>query len=258
MSFFRYLEVLRYVNSSPESRLRTVQIAAAFWKDNTQVSRLIHIPIIYSFANIQFLGIILDKLLNYRVIDPASIITWVFETQQSDSAYRFYAWEILQNTMSKVVARVGQVRVKLEDAEKTHKENEAKRAQEESNESKYHCFPLLSFYKWLTWFIFSGTSRSTTRIGYFAHHWEFLEHCLSRTKGSFYGSLSAICANLARCIGSFPSTWTWHTIDMELSMDLWLVQGKHAKGMSKKRKKSMDRCLISQCLCSITRRVVIS
>lgn len=144
MSFFRYLEVLRYVNSSPEARLRTVQIAAAFWKDNTQVSRLIHIPIIYSFANIQFLGIILDKLLNYRVIDPASIITWVFETQQSDSAYRFYAWEILQNTMSKVVARVGQVRVKLEDAEKTHKENEAKRAQEESNESKYHSFPLLS------------------------------------------------------------------------------------------------------------------
>ncbi|KAJ8664019.1 hypothetical protein O0I10_000297 [Lichtheimia ornata] len=113
----RYLEVLRYVNSSPEARLRTVQIAAAFWKDNTQ-----------------FLGIILDKLLNYRVIDPASIITWVFETQQADSAYRFYAWEILQNTMSKVVARVGQVRVKLEDAEKTHKENEAKRAQEESNE----------------------------------------------------------------------------------------------------------------------------
>lgn len=61
----RYLDVLRLVNASPEGRLHTVQIVASFWKNNTQ-----------------FLGILLDKLLNYRVIDPTSVITWIFEEDQ--------------------------------------------------------------------------------------------------------------------------------------------------------------------------------
>lgn len=33
----RYLDVLRFLNSTPEGRLHTVQILASFWKDNTQV-----------------------------------------------------------------------------------------------------------------------------------------------------------------------------------------------------------------------------
>ena len=33
----RYLEVLRFLNATPEGRLHTVQIVSSFWKDNTQV-----------------------------------------------------------------------------------------------------------------------------------------------------------------------------------------------------------------------------
>ncbi|KAI9311540.1 armadillo-type protein [Dichotomocladium elegans] len=113
----RYLDVLRYVNGTPEARLHTVQIIAEFWKENRQ-----------------FMGILLDKLLNYRIIDPASIISWVFEKQQLDRASNFYAWEILQNTLAKVVARVSQVRGKLESAKATYRENEAARAKQPASE----------------------------------------------------------------------------------------------------------------------------
>ena len=34
----RYLDVLRFVNTTPEGRVHTVQIVASFWKNNTQVS----------------------------------------------------------------------------------------------------------------------------------------------------------------------------------------------------------------------------
>jgi nuclear cap-binding protein subunit 1 len=68
----RYLDVLRFVNATPEGRLHTVQIVASFWEHNTQ-----------------FLGILLDKLLNYRVIDPASVINWVFEPNQLQFVGRY-------------------------------------------------------------------------------------------------------------------------------------------------------------------------
>ncbi|KAI7866860.1 armadillo-type protein [Spinellus fusiger] len=107
----RYLEVIRYVNSTPEGRLHTVQIVSSFWKNNTQ-----------------FLGILLDKLLNYRVIDPTSVITWTFESEQLEKAGRAYPWEILKNTLNKVVSRVIQVRLKLENFQELHTVNETKRA----------------------------------------------------------------------------------------------------------------------------------
>ncbi|KAG0190907.1 Component of the cap-binding complex (CBC) [Apophysomyces sp. BC1034] len=108
----RYLELMRYVNSTPEGRLHTVQIVASFWKNNSQ-----------------FLGILLDKLLNYRVIDPTSVITWTFESEQLQNAARSYPWEILKNTLNKVVSRVVQVKMKLENFRSLHQVNEAKRAE---------------------------------------------------------------------------------------------------------------------------------
>ncbi|KAI8381201.1 armadillo-type protein [Radiomyces spectabilis] len=113
----RYLEVMRYVNSTPEARLHTVQVVASFWKNNTQ-----------------FLGIILDKLLNYRVVDPTSVIAWVFEADQLTNAGRSYPWEILKNTLNKVVSRVVQVKSKLESFQNLHTANQARRAEEPTTE----------------------------------------------------------------------------------------------------------------------------
>ncbi|RCH93239.1 Component of the cap-binding complex (CBC), partial [Rhizopus stolonifer] len=113
----RYLDVLRLVNGTPEARLHTVQIVASFWKNNTQFS-----------------GILLDKLLNYRVIDPISVITWAFEPDQLESAGRAYVWEILKNTLSKVNSRVVQVKAKLDNFQSLHDANKLKRAGQERNE----------------------------------------------------------------------------------------------------------------------------
>ena len=51
------------------------------------------------------------------------------------STIRSFVWEILQNTLNKVVTRVAQVKAKLEGCQQMHQENEAKRANEALTES---------------------------------------------------------------------------------------------------------------------------
>ncbi|KAG0233647.1 Component of the cap-binding complex (CBC) [Actinomortierella wolfii] len=114
----RYLAILQRMNSTPEARLHTVKIVASSWRNNTQ-----------------FMGILLDKMLNYRVVDPIAIVKWVFEpevygknadttmeddveegsTRRGQEWYRSYIWEILKNTLNKVLSRVAQVKDKLEE-----------------------------------------------------------------------------------------------------------------------------------------------
>ncbi|KAI9308621.1 armadillo-type protein [Cunninghamella echinulata] len=107
----RYLEIMRHFNSTQEDKLCTIRIVAFFWKNNSQ-----------------FLGILLDKLLNYRILDPSSVILWVFESNQMDNPGRSYVWEILKNTINKVVSRATQIKNRLENFQQLHSENEAKRA----------------------------------------------------------------------------------------------------------------------------------
>ncbi|RUP49695.1 hypothetical protein BC936DRAFT_141787 [Jimgerdemannia flammicorona] len=106
----RYLSVLQSLNTTAEARLHTVKIVASFWRNNTQ-----------------FLGILLDKLLNYRVVDPVSVIAWIFEQEQIENFGRSFLWEILKNTLNKVISRVAQIKSKLEAAQHTYDENEARR-----------------------------------------------------------------------------------------------------------------------------------
>ncbi|KAJ3193157.1 Nuclear cap-binding protein subunit 1 [Irineochytrium annulatum] len=96
----RNLKTLQAVNVRPEDKLHTVTIVAAFWKQNPQ-----------------FLEIILDKLMNYRVIDPTSIVSWALSSAHIDEgATRWYTWTILRNTMTKVNKKVLQIRQKLNQA----------------------------------------------------------------------------------------------------------------------------------------------
>ncbi|CAO3616959.1 unnamed protein product [Cunninghamella echinulata] len=107
----RYLEIMRHFNSTQDDKLCTIRIVAIFWKNNSQ-----------------FLGILLDKLLNYRILDPSSVILWAFESNQMDNPGRSYVWEILKNTINKVVSRATQIKNRLENFQQLHSENEAKRA----------------------------------------------------------------------------------------------------------------------------------
>lgn len=98
----RYLTILQRMNSTPEARLHTVKIVAQFWKNNTQ-----------------FMGILLDKMLNYRVVDAIAIVKWVFEPEVwQNEWHRSFVWDILKNTLNKVISRVGQVKDKLNEVVK--------------------------------------------------------------------------------------------------------------------------------------------
>ncbi|KAG0349619.1 Component of the cap-binding complex (CBC) [Podila humilis] len=98
----RYLTILQKMNSTPEARLHTVKIVAQFWKDNTQ-----------------FMGILLDKMLNYRVVDAIAIVKWVFEPEVwQNEWHRSFVWDILKNTLNKVISRVAQVKDKLVEVRK--------------------------------------------------------------------------------------------------------------------------------------------
>ncbi|KAI8083062.1 armadillo-type protein [Halteromyces radiatus] len=113
----RYLEVMRHFNGTHEEKVRTVEIVATFWKNNTQ-----------------FLCILLDKLLNYRIVDPASVIAWIFDPKQLENAGRSYIWEILKNTLNKVVSRAAQIKSRLETFRQQHRDNEIARAAKPSTE----------------------------------------------------------------------------------------------------------------------------
>ncbi|KAF9207554.1 Component of the cap-binding complex (CBC) [Haplosporangium sp. Z 27] len=98
----RYLTILQRMNGTPEARLHTVKIVAQFWKNNTQ-----------------FLGILLDKMLNYRVVDAIAIVNWVFEPEVwQNEWHRSFVWDILKNTLNKVISRVAQVKDKLIEVRK--------------------------------------------------------------------------------------------------------------------------------------------
>lgn len=98
----RYLSILQRLNSTPEAKLHTVKIVAQFWRNNTQ-----------------FMGILLDKMLNYRVVDAIAIVNWVFEPEVwQNEWHRSFVWDILKNTLNKVISRVAQVKDKLDEVRK--------------------------------------------------------------------------------------------------------------------------------------------
>ncbi|KAK9767555.1 Nuclear cap-binding protein subunit 1 [Basidiobolus ranarum] len=96
----RYLAILQKHAATAEDKITAIEIVASCWKHNTQ-----------------FLGILLDKLLNYRIVDPTSIIAWIFG-DLSKTADRAYKLEILQNTLNKVISRVDLVQIKVDSAKK--------------------------------------------------------------------------------------------------------------------------------------------
>ncbi|KAJ3019710.1 Nuclear cap-binding protein subunit 1 [Thoreauomyces humboldtii] len=93
----RYISLLREYNATDDAKAHTVRIIAEFWKYNTQ-----------------FLEIILDKLMNYRVLDPKSIVSWVLDPVVLEKNHtRFYLWAILRTTLGKVNFKVEQLTLKL-------------------------------------------------------------------------------------------------------------------------------------------------
>lgn len=106
MSFgVRYITLIREFTKSAGARLELLQSISRFWAHNSQ-----------------FLMIVFDKLLQYRVVDPIDVVSWVFAGEQAivmgDNAPRdwtnFTTWDVLRMTLEKVQTRVAGATARLE------------------------------------------------------------------------------------------------------------------------------------------------
>ncbi|KAJ1949213.1 Nuclear cap-binding protein subunit 1 [Linderina macrospora] len=95
----RFLPALQKFGDSPEAKLQIAKVTEDFW-----------------LRNHQFFAITIDKLFNYRVIDPVTIVELVFDPSHVSKWSRFHYWEILQNTVNKLNIRIAQLQDRLEAA----------------------------------------------------------------------------------------------------------------------------------------------
>jgi len=94
----------------------------------------------------QFFEIVLDKFVNYRILDPGSVINWILSSEvleegeeeiEGQGFGRWWVWTALQNTLGKVVLRVGQVKKKLDRAkEQQIKAKEKEKTMESEQEQQ--------------------------------------------------------------------------------------------------------------------------
>ncbi|KAJ1902976.1 Nuclear cap-binding protein subunit 1 [Coemansia sp. IMI 209127] len=95
----KQLPALQRFNDSPDAKLQIAKVTEDFWLRHSQ-----------------FFVITIDKLINYRVIDPAAVLKMLFDPSHVGSWCKFHYWEILRNTVNKLNLRVVQLRGRLDAA----------------------------------------------------------------------------------------------------------------------------------------------
>jgi nuclear cap-binding protein subunit 1 len=96
-----YLPLLQEWNSTEEERSLSTRIVCGYWQFNSQ-----------------FQEIILGKLVNYRVLDSQSVVSWVLSASTLDDKYsRIHVWSILTSTLTKVNLKIEQLLLRLEKVE---------------------------------------------------------------------------------------------------------------------------------------------
>ncbi|PLW39364.1 hypothetical protein PCASD_05032 [Puccinia coronata f. sp. avenae] len=101
----RYLELLKNLTNSPTARASLLQTVSKFWR-----------------KNVQFELIVIDKLLEYRVVDPIDSLRHSFETYKSSQWSELQFWDGLKLTIEKVTRRVKASRAKLAQLKKDHED----------------------------------------------------------------------------------------------------------------------------------------
>ena len=96
---FRYLALLHNITPSAKTRLELLESVATYWRRNRQ-----------------FHLIVLDKLLQYRLVDSADVIAWVF-SPTADGETRKWSdidnWDSLRSTVKLIESRVEGARARL-------------------------------------------------------------------------------------------------------------------------------------------------
>ena len=92
----RHLPLLQGSNDTEEKKQLTCEIISIFWESNSQ-----------------FLEIIVGKMVNYRIIDPKSVLQWLISDDYLSRHYdQFYVWSTLTTTLSKINLKEVQLRQK--------------------------------------------------------------------------------------------------------------------------------------------------
>ncbi|KAG6811250.1 hypothetical protein H0H92_008368 [Tricholoma furcatifolium] len=119
----RYLPLLRVVASDgPEAKSGILTSAAAFWKYNPQM-----------------VGIVLDKLMQYQIVDPNDVVGWIFAKGGAlglggEGNLSAFEWDLLKGALDKANGRVIIARKKVTALRKEDDEARA-RAKARANES---------------------------------------------------------------------------------------------------------------------------
>lgn len=100
-----YLPLLQEWNATEEERNLSTKVICGYWRLNSQ-----------------FQEIILGKLVNYRVLDSQSVVSWVLSSSTLDDDYsKFHVWSILTSTLTKVNLKIEQLLERLENIQDSPK-----------------------------------------------------------------------------------------------------------------------------------------
>eukprot|EP00124_Ichthyophonus_hoferi_P000500 Ihof_evm30s18 gene=Ihof_evmTU30s18 len=101
----RYVKSLQTLANTPEGRFQVVHSVFEYWATNHQMTI-----------------ILMDKLMTYRVVDHQAIIHCLFHEDFVHFFVRDYVWEVLCNTLNKMIERTGQMKLTLAKEEVAFKE----------------------------------------------------------------------------------------------------------------------------------------
>lgn len=138
----KYHPLLRQMTTSPQMRLVVLSSTARFWSKSPQ-----------------WIQICVDKLLQYRLVEPTDVVKFVFSpplnmpslvlqgSEENDTMRDwsgFNWWELIKLTVNKVNGRVDQVQKRLDTLEREESDKiEKQRAAEEAGDSIEEAKPVL-------------------------------------------------------------------------------------------------------------------
>ncbi|KAJ2156788.1 Nuclear cap-binding protein subunit 1 [Coemansia sp. RSA 552] len=95
----RFMPALQQFGDTAEAKLEIARTTEDFWRKNSQ-----------------FFMITIDKLVDYRIIDPLTVVRMLFDRSHVGQWCQFHLWEILRNAVGKVNMRVAQLQARRDAA----------------------------------------------------------------------------------------------------------------------------------------------
>ncbi|CAG5088532.1 Oidioi.mRNA.OKI2018_I69.PAR.g11876.t2.cds [Oikopleura dioica] len=88
----KYHIMLKRLAKNEGAKVKLLQILYDMWKDHPQM-----------------IVVLIDKCIRAQIVDPASVAQWIFSVEMSSNFQRYFVWEILHGTISKMKSHVDRV-----------------------------------------------------------------------------------------------------------------------------------------------------